>query len=71
MPLGRKIREKKPFRAVGGPLTKKKLAAKKKKKKEKSPQKLGHRGSRETDFPSGKGCLRVIGFARVASIINK
>lgn len=33
MPLGRKIREKKPFRAVGGPLTKKKLAAKKKKKK--------------------------------------
>lgn len=41
------------------------------KKKKKAPQKLGHRGSGETDSPSGKGCLRVTGFAGVASLINK
>lgn len=68
LPPGRGIRERK----HSGPLAvhwQKEIGRGKKKKK--APQKLGHRGSRETDFPSGKGCLRVIGFARVASIINK
>lgn len=67
LPLGRRIWERK----HSGPLAdhgQKEIGCKRKKG---APQKLGHRGSRETDFPSGKSCLRVIGFARVASIINK